>query len=409
MLFRKSKVEKETKDLLAFAEKVRRYREDVLSDSEQDELAKRVSSLREASSEDDRSLAYERLRNHLYNVGGSIFPKRGLVEIVELILVAAILAGGIRAFFIQPFRIPTNSMYPTYNGMTSEVYTGELRFAEKAFEKIFKNASFYEFKSPCDGEVLIPINQEKQRGSSGDTFEIYVGNNAVKLECPRDFSIDSVFLESFFPEYYNKKELSFRERWVNLLTDARNQGKILSMADHTHAIRTGVFIKTGETLLKFKIFGGDTVLVNRLVYNFFKPEVGEPFVFRTNNIPGLNNAELYYIKRLAGTPGDVLKISDKKLYRNGEPVKGSEIFEKNNNADHKDGYYGYLPEIGGRGIYAISLNKDYTVPPGGYYALGDNSSNSYDSRGWGLVPADDAIGRASFVIYPFSSRWGFAK
>ena len=34
---------------------------------------------------------------------------------------AAIVAGSIRSFFLQPFKIPTNSMWPTYNGMTAEV------------------------------------------------------------------------------------------------------------------------------------------------------------------------------------------------------------------------------------------------------------------------------------------------
>ncbi|GBL24108.1 hypothetical protein EMGBS6_08930 [Opitutia bacterium] len=38
-----------------------------------------------------------------------------------MVVMAAIVAGSIRSFFLQPFKIPTNSMWPTYNGMTAEV------------------------------------------------------------------------------------------------------------------------------------------------------------------------------------------------------------------------------------------------------------------------------------------------
>jgi signal peptidase I len=41
--------------------------------------------------------------------------------------------------------------------------------------------------------------------------------------------------------------------------------------------------------------------------------------------------------------------------------------------------------------------------------MGDNSSNSYDSRGWGEVPRRDAVGPALFILYPFTARWGAAR
>ena len=121
-----------------------------------------------------------------------------------------------------------------------------------------------------------------------------------------------------------------------------------------------------------------------------------------NNIPGLNNAELYYIKRLAGKPEDTLYIADNKLYRNGKIIEGSDAFDKNNQCVFSEKYYGYLPQSGGKNPYSKPLNQKFTVPEGFYYALGDNSGNSFDSRGWGCVPANDAVGRASFILYPLS-------
>ena len=45
--------------------------------------------------------------------GGAIYPKTALIENVEFFLVAAIVILGIRTYFVQPFKIPTNSMWPT--------------------------------------------------------------------------------------------------------------------------------------------------------------------------------------------------------------------------------------------------------------------------------------------------------
>ena len=64
----------------------------------------------------------ERLEEVLRRTGGAIYPKTALVENVEFFLVAAIVILGIRTYFVQPFKIPTNSMWPTYNGMTAEVF-----------------------------------------------------------------------------------------------------------------------------------------------------------------------------------------------------------------------------------------------------------------------------------------------
>ena len=47
------------------------------------------------------------------------------------------------------------------------------------------------------------------------------------------------------------------------------------------------------------------------------------------------------------------------------------------------------------------------VPAGHYWALGDNSANSSDSRAWGVVPEENIVGRAAFVYYPFGHHFGF--
>jgi signal peptidase I len=50
-----------------------------------------------------------------------------------------------------------------------------------------------------------------------------------------------------------------------------------------------------------------------------------------------------------------------------------------------------------------------SVPPHAYFALGDNSYNSYDSRWWGPVPEENLVGRGLLVYWPFIPHWGLIR
>lgn len=422
-----SRRRRDAENLLLAAEKVLRYRGDVFDETERERFDAAVASVRDAlkrspADAEALSAAAGTLDSVLRELGGTIFPKRNLPEWTELLVVAAILAGGIRAFFVQPFKIPTNSMFPTYNGMTAELVPESENVIEKWAERIFRSASFYEIPSPVDGEVLIPLRFDAgtrtysllppaRDGGSGDIVspgkEIYrlvVGDVVVPVEVPRDFSLTGVLLKAFFPEA-EKLPVPEGARWREVFRDA----KIAALPDGSPALRTGKTVRRGENVLAFKIFGGDMVLVERVSGHFREPERGDPFVFRTRDIPGLNNVELYYIKRLAGKPGDLLRVENGKLLVNGVPADFAEAMRLNNAPAPKERYYGYLPTCGAPTLYGWNLSTDFRVPEGYYCALGDNSANSYDSRGWGGVPAKDAVGSALFILYPFSSRWGFAE
>jgi signal peptidase I len=139
---------------------------------------------------------------------------------------------------------------------------------------------------------------------------------------------------------------------------------------------------------------------------FFRPKVGEGFVFRTKQLyelhPNMNRGpkDQYYIKRLVGVPGDRLEIREPVLYRNGQPISGAKAFEKNAN---REGLYpGY------RNIGRLDEGVVAEVPEGHFMALGDNSASSLDSRYWGYVPEEDVVGRPLFIYYPFTRRWGIA-
>lgn len=98
------------------------------------------------------------------------------------------------------------------------------------------------------------------------------------------------------------------------------------------------------------------------------------------------------IKRVIGLPGEAVAYKDNKLYINGEYME--EDFLKN----HQETYDFTIEEIG----------YD-TIPNGYYFVMGDNRTNSTDSRIIGLVPEEDIEGTTSFAIFPFDKFGNFNK
>src|SRR5439155_4928294 len=84
--------------------------------------------------------------------------------------------------------------------------------------------------------------------------------------------------------------------------------------------------KKGDVIARGAIDTGDQVFVDKFSYNFVKPHRGDVFVFRTDNIPAIRpdpeTGPPFYIKRLAGLPGDTLRIDPPFLYVNGKKAEG---------------------------------------------------------------------------------------
>lgn len=398
---------------IELAEKVYHYRRDVLPAAQVAELQGQIGALRvqlrERAGAEKLKLAIERLEEVLRRTGGAIYPKTALVENVEFFLVAAIVILGIRTYFVQPFKIPTNSMWPTYNGMTAEVWKnpGDTPGPVARVARFFAfGAQRREMIAPDTGPVEIPV----QRGSGRIYYEskpgrkwlilptsvreytFHVNGAPVRLRVPEDFDFDLAFQEATGATPLRLAQLA----------EAAGEGMtmIRNVALDLHAER-------GKPFLAFDIITGDQLFVDRVSYHFVRPQVGQGFVFRTDHIPSMRDPrtggplEQYYIKRLVGLPGDKLEIRPPVLYRHGEPITGAGAFAANN---HREGKY--------RGYFNYGLlgaGDVLTVPPASYFALGDNSGNSQDGRFWGFVPAKDAIGRPLFVYYPFTRHWGPAK
>jgi signal peptidase I len=404
---------------LELAEKVYHFRRDVLTDAQVGDLQSHIAGLRtllkERAGTEKLKLAIERLEEVLRRTGGAIYPKTTLVENVEFFLVAAIVILGIRTYFIQPFKIPTNSMWPTYNGMTPEVWKNPAD-APGAVMKVVRFALFgaqrKELVAPESGRISVPVYRgggrlyvETKPGRNwlifptvNKEYTFLVNDTPVRLQVPGDFDFDWTFREL----------TGLSERELSDLAEASTRG-----AGGVRLVTLERAAEKGKPFLSFDIITGDQLFVDRASYHFMSPKVGQGFVFRTDHItsPYMQDRETgrqleqYYIKRLVGTPGDKLEIREPVLYRNAAPIEGSSAFA--DNARRAGSYKGYFNSP--VSFTYLGRGERLEIPAGKYFAMGDNSGNSQDGRYWGFVPAKDVVGRPIFVYYPFTRHWGPAR
>ena len=114
---------------------------------------------------------------------------------------------------------------------------------------------------------------------------------------------------------------------------------------------------------------------------FSKPHRGDIIVFVYPE-----DRKRDFIKRLIAFGGETVEIKEGKIYINGKVVDEPRI---RNRYYYNGGQYG-------------EKNEKTVVPQGHYFALGDNSMSSHDSRYWGFIPEDYVIGRAELTFWPLS-------
>ena len=160
-------------------------------------------------------------------------------------------------------------------------------------------------------------------------------------------------------------------------------------------------IPTGSMEDNLKV--GDHIIVNKFIYGAnASPGVEKLFPLRPISRGDIvvfrypENPETDYVKRVVGLPGDRITIESKKLLINGKPVEEPYVVHTDDQVI-PDQRQGMLPEPWrSRDHYG-----PFTVPPGQYFAMGDNRDHSYDSRYWGPVPRELIKGRAFMVYWSF--------
>jgi signal peptidase I len=117
-----------------------------------------------------------------------------------------------------------------------------------------------------------------------------------------------------------------------------------------------------------------------------------------------------YVKRVVGVPGDRIRIEERQLFVNGRPVVEPYKVHK---ADYPDSYRERFPAANGFGgpvapeaLAAHVADGEIVVPPGRYFALGDNRDASSDSRVWGFVPRENIIGKPLIIYWSYDALPG---
>ncbi|MGF7048709.1 signal peptidase I [Paenibacillus sp. DS2015] len=132
---------------------------------------------------------------------------------------------------------------------------------------------------------------------------------------------------------------------------------------------------------------GERVIVNEILYDIREPKHGEVIVF---HVPSEGRD---FIKRVIAVAGDTVKVEGDTVLVNGVPVNETyiqgaidEAHQQNKLYNDKDFPNDEIPEN--------------IVPEGYVFAMGDNRSDSKDSRMIGYVPLSDIVGRADVIFWP---------
>jgi signal peptidase I len=327
------------------------------------------------------------------------YPHAVWRENVEVILVAVAVAMSIRTFFLQPFKIPTGSMQPTLYGVTSQNLIGNPNFKVptgwERVQKWFEGVSYVHVVAESDG-VIDRISPMKR-------FLIF--------NIEQTFWIDDMPHTIWFPPDFGEAPpgeapLAYRAGWTG-----------------------GHLYHKGDEVVNFRVSAGDHLFVDRFTYNFRLPRRGEIIVFETAGIAGLPQDE-FYIKRLVGLGGETLSI--KQDYEVGNVprfgavpvghlvVNGQLLSASTPHFENLYGFAGVRPGekkleyqenhyFGHAMLEALAPGNNFLVETNHYFAMGDNTFNSLDSRYWGDFPSDRVIGKSCFVYWPITKRFGFGN
>ena len=362
---------KEARDLLKNAQKLLAYKKDVWSGPSVADFESQMKKLADATGRrDEKAVGEESAR--LDTMAGQFSPPpKDMMwrENCEVLLVAIIVALGVRSYFLQPFAIPTGSMQPTLNGIIGHPTKAEPpNLLKRTAEMILRGRSYVNVICKADGVIE---NVEEYQWLHFFTYTRFeCGGVVYTVKMPR--TTLNIFLN-----------------------------------------QTGIAFKKGDPIARGYVDAGDHVFVDKFTYNFRAPHRGDVFVFNTAGI--LTNrsspeaTSQFYIKRLGGLPGDELRIDSPDLFINGKRASEPGFVRV---MKAQDGYrgYGFMVATGFQSPrYLESGDSSFRIPANCYFALGDNSYNSSDSRFWGTVPQRNIVGKGLFVFWPFAPHWGLIQ
>ncbi|MGN0852324.1 MAG: signal peptidase I [Kiritimatiellia bacterium] len=310
-------------------------------------------------------------------------------EWLDILVVSISVAMAFRAYFYEPFNIPTGSMQPTLYGNHSVACSpAQATFWDRGPQKWLKWAltgEMYEcFTAPFNGSLQF-------RPTNTGHYDMRVVNGTGQTSSRMLVPTDVLHPEETGDGPYRRMDYRL-----------------------PNGLRPGEPVRAGQILWSGYVVTGDFLFVNRWLWNFRHPRRGDVMIFSTTGIEKLQQGT-HYIKRMTGTPNETLTIRDGRLLVDGKapmaPRRIAQIQKREKFHGKAYPYAGYLPS--GQPSYAIpgktivAEGDEVKLGADEYYACGDNSPSSYDSRYWGPVPARNLRGIAGGVFWPIvNHRWG---
>ena len=312
----------------------------------------------------------------------------GLVrEWTEVLVVVFGVVMGARALFLQPFKIPTGSMQPTLYGIHFQAVPPDEELKPGKLKRLvdYCNDSYRYVDAVSDVGGSLKGAAENNGFIFWPSLETRYGVEGQQFP-GKPLNVLS-YINDYQARYY---------------PDNTGGSSMRHLPSHVPA---------NHVLARGRLSLGDHLFVDRVTLHFSEPKRGDIIVFNTRGIKhnGSTLGGYFYIKRLVGLPNEKLQIrEDGKLY---VQEAGADDFRLVDGSDHvafermysgKGGYCGYTQQGG----HLFSNNGVITLGEDEYCLMGDNSANSMDSRYWGVVPRKNIVGKACFVYWPFSERWG---
>ncbi len=368
-MFKTRKIKKNYKSIIKNLRYLLHYDDDIMTNSEKGGIKDLLNESNSINNNDYDAM--EKYTKDVPEKASKYLPKcshSGIREILDILAVALSVAFGARALFAQPFQIPTSSMQPTLFG---------IHYIEDT-----------------------KINGKNTRPALPQPFHwMLYATQEAKLKTKHSGYISNIH--------------SYSKYWIFNYIDFNIEGEVYTLPGNEIKYYKQLYSRNYKTIIpkSLEVSGwlssGDHLFVDRVSHHFCGIRRGDITVFSTNNL-NMNKSPsgFYYIKRLIGMPEDTLKIIDNMMYvkEKGEntfkPITDLNIKAINRIYSKKGGYHGHLPGP------LLQNENEFKIPKNHYFMMGDNSANSFDSRSWGTVPAENIIGKAWFIFWPFSRRWG---
>lgn len=157
----------------------------------------------------------------------------------------------------------------------------------------------------------------------------------------------------------------------------------------------------GDHLLVDKMAYAPSGPISRWILPYREPKRGDIIVFRYPT-----DITQTFVKRCMGVPGDHIHIVNKQVYVNGKALNEPYKYNKTDYfEDYRDNFPSEPNVTLEPGAYRMLqnnvVNGEVVVPPGQYFAMGDNRDSSWDSRFWGFVPRQNIIGKPLIIYWSY--------